>query len=142
MEVKVQRTLRQFQEAVDIVRLPDGHDIAVPQWMLDPVICNQLPQATAPRIALGALLRLVTLLAKRALPCDDPLSGSEATPLMKGMHVPRQTCSILSATVGAAEKSAPPVAPTARSEPRPLSRTTPADAAPSGHESRTGKEQP
>ena len=46
---------------MDIVQRPDGLQIAVPRWMLDPLVCQQLPQEAKPRVALRVLLRLAEL---------------------------------------------------------------------------------
>ena len=57
-EVEVVRALRRFDEQSFVVKLPEGHQIAVPAWMLDAVFCSQLPQCDHPLIALKALLEL------------------------------------------------------------------------------------
>ncbi|MGA7395561.1 MAG: hypothetical protein WBV90_10205 [Terrimicrobiaceae bacterium] len=59
--MEVLRTLRRACEEIDVVRLPDGLEIAVPRWMLDPLTCSQLPQEARPRVALNALLRLAEI---------------------------------------------------------------------------------
>jgi hypothetical protein len=95
------RALRSFTEHVDIVRLDDGEQIAVPRWMLDPVYCAQLPQETRPRIALPALLRLVSWLAARNLiRCPDRLHP-EGSAQLQSAHALRTHPTILSATASA-----------------------------------------
>lgn len=66
-EVQIVRTLRRYLEQIEIVGLPDGTERAVPAWMLDPVICHQLPQQDRPRISLSALLELAAWLDNRSL---------------------------------------------------------------------------
>lgn len=60
-DVRVVRTLKHFQEEVVTVQFDDGSRLGVPRWMLDPATCNRLTQATSPRIAVQALLRLLTV---------------------------------------------------------------------------------
>jgi hypothetical protein len=69
-EVEVVRALRRFGEESFVVKLPDGHQIAVPAWMLDAVFCHQLPQRDHPLIALKALLQLAELIERHGLACQ------------------------------------------------------------------------
>jgi hypothetical protein len=86
-EVKVVRALRSFLDEIDIVQLPDGFQIAVPRWMLDPMICSQLPQEAKPRVAITALLRLSELVRSHRLPNSIDLALSDTSPPTKGHHV-------------------------------------------------------
>ena len=61
------RALRRFDEESFVVKLPEGHQIAVPAWMLDAVFCSQLQQRDHPLIALEALLELAELIETAAL---------------------------------------------------------------------------
>jgi len=89
-EVRVVRTVRQFVDEIDIVQLPAGFQIAVPRWMLDPIICSQLRQEGKPRVALSALLRVADLLEKRHLPVDCEAALSDTSQPTKGHYVSRQ----------------------------------------------------
>ena len=60
------RALRRFDEESFVVKLPEGHQIAVPAWMLDAIFCSQLPQRDHPLIALEALLELAELIEAHA----------------------------------------------------------------------------
>jgi hypothetical protein len=58
-----------------IVRLPDGLQVAVPTWMLNPAECSALTDEAAPKISIEALLEL------RALIDSQPESrGQVSTP--------------------------------------------------------------
>ena len=50
-----------------VISLPDGMQIAVPRWMLDPVACDQLRAEDRPRIELSALRNLRILLDSQLL---------------------------------------------------------------------------
>jgi hypothetical protein len=54
------------------VALPDGLQIAIPEWMLDPVYCSSLSFESIPRISVNALLELRVLV-------DDLLFFGQAT---------------------------------------------------------------
>jgi hypothetical protein len=77
-EVEVVRALRRFDEESFVIKLPEGLQIAVPAWMLDAVVCNQLPQRDHPLIALKALLDLAELIELQRLPCS--VTNSESGP--------------------------------------------------------------
>jgi hypothetical protein len=86
-EVKIIRAQRRFIDEIDSVQLPEGFQIAVPRWMLDPVACSQLPQEAKPRVAVGALLRLADLLQSHDLPQTQSAACLDTSPLTKGKHV-------------------------------------------------------
>ena len=71
------RALRRFGEESFVVKLPDGHQIAVPAWMLNALFCHQLPQRDHPLIALKALLQLAELIERHGLPWLASYSQSE-----------------------------------------------------------------
>ena len=52
------RFLRRRIPAVLVVRLPDGLQLAVPEWMLSPLACEQLKEEKEPRIATPTLQEL------------------------------------------------------------------------------------
>ena len=45
-----------------MVKLPDGLQLAVPEWMLSPLVCEQLKEESEPRIAIAALQELRQLI--------------------------------------------------------------------------------
>ncbi len=49
------------------VRLKDGLRIAIPSWMLDPILCDQLKEEDSPHIAISALLSLCDLVDSQPL---------------------------------------------------------------------------
>ena len=72
------RALRRFDEESFVVKLPEGLQIAVPAWMLDPVFCGQLPQRDHPVVALEALLELAEFVEIFRLPSS--VTNSESGP--------------------------------------------------------------
>jgi hypothetical protein len=62
VEVEVVRHLRRTESAVVIVRLPEGAQVALPEWMLNSQACDRLSQEEKPRIAIDALLELHRLI--------------------------------------------------------------------------------
>ena len=93
-EVEVVRTLRRTGQAIDVVLLPDGMQIAVPRWMLDPIRCSQLSHEPRPRVALGALLRLAEIAQGGRLSMDAGTPGCETSTSTKGQNVSSKTSSI------------------------------------------------
>ena len=93
-EVEVVRTLRRTGQAIDVVLLPDGMQIAVPCWMLDPITCSQLSHEPRPRVALGALLRLAEIAQGGRLSMDAGTPGCETSTSTKGQNVSSKTSSI------------------------------------------------
>jgi hypothetical protein len=61
------RYLRRVGCAILIVRLPDGSQLAVPQWMLNPLSCERLSDEAEPRVAIGALVELRQLIDSQSL---------------------------------------------------------------------------
>ena len=63
VEVERIRYLRRGGDAaIVIVRLPHGLQLAIPEWMLSPEICERLRTEAGPRISLDALIELRTLI--------------------------------------------------------------------------------
>ena len=60
-DVRVVRALRQRGAPSVIIELPDGAQIAVPKWMLDPLRCRSMREEDTPIIAIGALVELSAL---------------------------------------------------------------------------------
>jgi hypothetical protein len=104
-EVKVVRALRSLRDEIDIVQLPDGFQIAVPRWMLDPVICSQLPKEAKPRVALTALFRLAALVRSHRLPKPIGTAFSDTSPPTKGHHVSRPKSNLSSNSITPAQES-------------------------------------
>ena len=73
-EVEVVRALRRQAEQSVIVRLADGLQLAVPLWMLDPVLCGFLREESSPRISHEALLDLRELIDLTSLPSEGRVS--------------------------------------------------------------------
>lgn len=121
MEVQVVRARRRGPDAIAIVQRPDGLQIAVPRWMLDPLACQQLPQAAKPRVALRALVRLAELVGTRDLPVRAEASVLEVSPSTQGPHASQEKPSLLSAAVAPAQENA--LAPVPRSDARAVSIT-------------------
>src|SRR5215813_4367160 len=66
VEVERIRYLRRGGDApIVIVRLPDGLQLAIPEWMLSPEICERLRTEARPGISLDALIELRTLIDGR-----------------------------------------------------------------------------
>ena len=62
MEVELLRYLRRGSAAVVIVRLPDGLQLAIAEWMLNRETCERLKQESEPRITVSALVELQRLI--------------------------------------------------------------------------------
>jgi hypothetical protein len=59
---------------VVVVRLPDGAQVAIPEWMLDSEACERLTIEAKPRISLGSLLDLRLLIDTQPSLTADPTS--------------------------------------------------------------------
>jgi hypothetical protein len=105
-EVEVVRALRRFEEESFVVQLPEGHQIAVPAWMFDPVSCDQLPQRDHPSIALRALLELAQLIDAHRLPSPAINSESGPSPRRGGTDALRTEKILSSAKAALCEKGA------------------------------------
>jgi hypothetical protein len=119
MEVRVIRTQRRGPDPIDIVQRPDGLQIAVPRWMLDPLACQQLPQETKPRVALRALLRVTELITTRDLPGGAEASVLEVSPRTQDHHASKEKSIPLSTAVAPAQENA--LAPVPRTDARSVS---------------------
>ena len=87
-EVEVMRFLRKGESPSLVVKLPSGRQIAVPEWMLDPQLCERLPDEAAPRVAASALLALRRLLDSQPLLASPRVVRGCAKSLPGGQHVP------------------------------------------------------
>lgn len=84
VEVEVVRHLRRIESEVLIVRLPGGTQIALPEWMLTPQICDRMTHEDRPGIAIDALLDLRRLIdaqhiknATQDRSCAESASGGQ-----------------------------------------------------------------
>src|SRR5262249_49407179 len=62
VEVEVIRYLRRIDPAILIVRLPSGKQVALPDWMLSPQVCDGFTNEAEPRISIQALFDLRRLI--------------------------------------------------------------------------------
>jgi hypothetical protein len=80
VEVEVIRHLRRIGSAILIVRLPDCVQLAVPEWMLSPQVCQHLTDQAEPRIAIEALEELRRLIDAQTFAFGrDADSGAESS---------------------------------------------------------------
>lgn len=77
-----------------MVKLPAGPQLAVPEWMLSPLVCEQLKEEAEPRIAIAALQELRQLIDIQPLftsvgefldRAKSPAGGSHAQPQECGL---------------------------------------------------------
>ena len=134
------RTQRRGPDAIDIVQRPDGLQIVVPRWMLDPLACQQLPQEAKPRVALRVLLRLAELLKTRDLPVGAETSVLGVSPPTQGHHASNEKSIPLSVAVAPPQENA--LAPVPRSDSGPVSSVVGPTASASGADTRSRKERP
>jgi len=73
------------------VRLAEGSQLVVPGWMLDPVICSQLPQEGKPRVGWAALLKLRELIDGARLLCPNSAAESDAATLTGGIDASQKS---------------------------------------------------
>lgn len=134
------RTRRRGPDAIDIVQRPDGLQIAVPRWMLDPLACQQFPQEAKPRVALRALLRLAELVRTRDLPVGSEASVLEVSPRTQDDHASKEKSIPLSTAVAPAQENA--LASVPRSDSGSVSSVVGPTASTSGAPHRSRKERP
>src|SRR5439155_9075131 len=53
--VEIVRRLRRYTADCVVIKLADDVQVAVPTWMLDPVVCQQLTDEAHPRLSVAAL---------------------------------------------------------------------------------------
>jgi hypothetical protein len=102
----VVRALRRFDEESFVVKLPEGLQIAVPAWMLDPVFCGQLRQRDHPVVALEALLKLAEFIEIFRLPSSVTNSESGPSSLRGGVDALRTKERLSSTEVALREEEA------------------------------------
>ena len=67
VDVEVIRYLRKTTSAILIIKLPGGTQIAVPEWMLIPQVCDRLTVEDKPRISIDALNDLRRLINAQSI---------------------------------------------------------------------------
>src|SRR5262249_37190714 len=84
VEVEVIRYLRRSEPVILVIRLPGGSQIAIPEWMLIPQVCDRLTDEEEPRISIEGLIDLRRLIdaqcrkkAPKARSCAESPSGGQ-----------------------------------------------------------------
>ena len=97
IEVKVIRHLRRTDSAVLIIRRPDGVQVAVPDWMLNPQVCDRFTNEAEPRVSIDALFDLRRLIdahhlgnASTGHGCAESPSGGKNAQQRKSVQVATQ----------------------------------------------------
>jgi len=75
VEVELIRYLRRGDAPIVIVKLPDGLQLAVPEWMLRAETCELLRTEAKPRVSLGALIELRELIDAQPSTGADDMRG-------------------------------------------------------------------
>ena len=90
--VKLVRRIRHQPSDSVIIELPDGLEIAIPSWMLDPLACHQVQDAGTPSVSTAALLALDELLQSSGLllPAPSSTSGPSQATLLLLVHPKRK----------------------------------------------------
>jgi hypothetical protein len=95
--VQLVRYLRRGSAAVVIVRLPDGLQLAIPEWMLKPEDCEELKIEVKPCISVSALLDVCKLIRARASgvadssqSCAESPTGGRDAQQGESSHTPAQ----------------------------------------------------
>jgi hypothetical protein len=77
--VEIVRRLRRYTADCVVIKLADDVQVAVPTWMLDPLVCQQLTDEEQPRLSVAALCELRALLDSQPVVVTTtaiPLEGS------------------------------------------------------------------
>ena len=82
--VTIVRRLRRYTTDCVVIQLADDVQVAVPTWMLDPLVCQQLSDDAHPRISVAALCDLRTLLDSQAVAVPTTAINSEGSPQAGG----------------------------------------------------------
>jgi hypothetical protein len=88
------RFLRRTSPAVLVVKLPDGLQLAVPEWMLSPLACEQLKEEKEPLIATAALQQLRELIDIQPLFASLRKSRCSAESPPGGPHAQQSECEL------------------------------------------------
>jgi hypothetical protein len=80
-----------------VVRLADGSQLAIPEWMLKPEACEELKVEAKPRISLSALLDVHKLIGAQASAvadnsesCAESATGGRDAQQGESSHTPAQ----------------------------------------------------
>ena len=65
--VEIVRRLRRYTADCVVIKLTDDVQVAVPTWMLDPLVCQQLTDEERPRLSVAALSELRALLDSQSV---------------------------------------------------------------------------
>jgi hypothetical protein len=103
-EVQVVRWLRRISSEIVVVKLPEGLQIALPSWMLDLVVCDQLSDEPQPRISVSALRRLRDLIDSQSLLATISAVHCCASESPGGNDAQQQPITSLSTTVSSVPK--------------------------------------
>jgi hypothetical protein len=97
VEVEVIRHLRKRDSEILIIRLPGGTQVAIPDWMLSPQVCDRFTNEAEPRISVDALFDLRRLIdahdlrkAPKDHSCAKSPSGGKNAQQRKSVHVATQ----------------------------------------------------
>jgi len=97
VEVEVVRQLRKLDSEILIIRLPEGAQVAIPDWMLSPQVCDRFTNEAEPRISIDALFDLRRLIDAHDLrkahedhSCAKSPSGGKNAQQRKSVQVATQ----------------------------------------------------
>jgi hypothetical protein len=97
VEVEVIRHLRRTESAILIIRLPGGVQLAVPDWMLNPQVCDRFADEAEPRVSMDSLFELRRLIDAHRLgnptkdhACAESPSGGKNAQQRKAGRVAAQ----------------------------------------------------
>ena len=78
------RRLRRYTSDQVVIELRDEVQVAIPSWMLDPVVCQQFRDEPQPRLAIAALLELRHLLDSQPLLTSRMVASRKRTSQQTG----------------------------------------------------------
>jgi hypothetical protein len=97
VEVEVIRYLRRRDSVSLIVRLPGGAQVAIPDWMLSPQVCDRFTNEAEPRVSIEALFDLRRLIdahhlgkASKDHGCAESPSGGKNAQQRKSVQMATQ----------------------------------------------------
>ena len=99
VEVEVIRHLRKSESVILVIKLPGGSQVAIPEWMLIPHICDRLTYEEKPRISIEALIDLRRLIDAQCLK-KAPKAGSCAESPSGGQNAQQRKSRRLAAPAG------------------------------------------
>ena len=138
VEVEIVRYLRRTSPAILVVRLPDEQQLAVPEWMLSPLVCEQLKEEAEPRIAIAALQELRRLLDIQPLVTRVRKPRCCAESSAGGAHAQQQECWLSAEKTSLRDRTS--LGRASRADTRKLSKPVPRTAGDCSPEERTEAE--